>query len=374
MTRERPAGGTTRSKRLERYLPGLIGFVVIAIAVGIAIVRQIDDRPRAEPGAVFLNPDTQNPLPNAGTVVFPWARLSVATAAPRDELPDGLRESTGVRAPEGGSFVRVQLTDLGTIAFAESSRPYLADVDVLLRANGADHTLSGPDGLDLDRAGLPDTRNDVWVAVEGHPQDLAVVVRIGGEEQVVDTSDGSADLGRAADLAALPSAEDQQAKGDSTFDCGSFVRTDDQRFAVRDAESGECRVADAQRTPYVGDLGWAEPGREFVVVTVLLPLRREFDIPAQSPTKVWHAMAVRTSATLGGQPDDATPVDTWARGTDDGGRFGTQATQFIFEVPRAKATGDLTVTTRYRARGHGPFAAKNLRADLAWTIAARKLA
>ncbi|WP_056687500.1 hypothetical protein [Nocardioides sp. Root140] len=358
-----------RLGRTLLFLPVVLGLVVLALAVAVVVVKKSDDRPRAEVGDVFANPGG-GAVKHRGEVFLPWIRLEVGAGEPRDELPDLLGADANVRAPKGGSFVQVQARNTGGVLLSTVTWPYTADVELLLRADGTDYSLSGPGGLNYTAADPNSTSEERWVAVKGHPKDLAVVVRIGDEEQVVDASDGSVELGRAAELAALPSVQEHfQDRKD--IGCGRFRRTDDSPVQIDYPKSVECKVQQTLRTPYVDGIGWAEPGHEFLVVQIDPPDYVDVSVPDGAPTATSFQDTLRHSAELGGSASLSEPADTKALGQYV---LGPTAVQFVFDVAKDKPAGDLTITTRIRARGQRGFAFRTEHARIEWTVPGRNLA
>ncbi|KRF11322.1 hypothetical protein ASG90_16295 [Nocardioides sp. Soil797] len=332
-----------------RWLPAAISVVavvaVVALILGLKLVGGDDpddtpvDKDSAAFGQVVHAADVNDPLVNGGQVVLPWIRLEVAAGEPVDEVP-ATKKQEAISAPDGGSFVRVEVSKQGTVAFALSSKSPANDVDLLLRADGTDYSLTkGADGLEFDSAKpwLFQSRESRWVSVEGHPEDLQIVLRIGDVEQVVDASDGKVDLGDAAALADVPSVD----QNFSQFPCGQGRSTGGS--APRNEVP--CTITSTLRTPYVDGVGWAEAGDEYLVVNVATG--KSVALGAK------QASIAERTASFG----DADLVDTLDRG---------KTTQFIFDVTKGEKA-DLKVGSTYGASSAKPDA------ELEWSIAGSKL-
>ena len=346
----------------------LMAAIVLALSVALVVVRAQDGRPRAEAGDVFDHPFQEDPLPHRGEVLLPWARTQVGAGEPRTELPDVLGAAPTVRAPDGGSFVRVEvaLEEDYAIPLTALASPYVEQSEVVLRADGRDYPLSVPGGLVLDPNGPIGQDGGRWIAVEGEPTDLEVRVTVDGVTQVVDAADGSVDAGQAADLAELPSAEELQDA--QATRCGEPRRLDTTQLTVTYRPALKCRVQLSLRTPYVDGVGWAQPGREFLVVHVIRPRDLSLSTGRGDATQFWDS-ELRFVARIG----DADPVAPWVdvnalnQGTftlqdpDDPG-------QVVFDVARGEPIGDLTLDLVARARLGEPFVTERREARFRWTV------
>lgn len=327
-----------------------------------------DSRPQASPGDVFASPFAEEPLPDQVWLELPWRHLDVAVGEPRAELPDLGSSPSDVAPPAGGSFVRVDVTKAsGQPPVVGIRRPLSTQVEVAVRADGVDYPVSGrPGGVRLDaETAWPGETGTRWVAVEGTPADVELVVTVDVEEQVVG-SDGAVELGRAEQLSDLPDATILQAQPE--IGCGPSHR-DDSSDLERDDYSRDaaCTVTRVLRLPHVDGLGWAPRGREYVVVLLTL------DRTAQVEREGWHADTTLT-ARLGVDEPLAGPLDV------NDLNAGTLALQdpddpqmFVFEVD-AGAHPDLDAVLELDAVPDDPFAtggAEELR--LRWTVDGRRL-
>lgn len=346
------------------FLPLILALIVVGLTVALKVVNESNHRPRAHVGEVFDYPYHESPLPRSGELVVPWARLEVSAGQAEDELPDISGAEANVRAPAGGSFVRVDVRGKGDIVFAAIAAPNEPDVDLLLRADDKDYPLFGPGGLDVGDHNFTSFDDAIWVAVEGHPKDLAVVVRIGSEEQILNASDGSVELGRAAGIANLPTYSEQIGNRND-FSCGRFRRVDDSPLQVPYPRFVGCTIQHTLHTPYVDGIGWAQPGREFLVVLLGGPTNVDVLVPGGARS---YDTSLKHSAELGGTPSMADP---WGPDRD---ASDLSDLQFVFDVAEGEPVGDLAITTRINARGQTGFTSKTERAAIQWTIPGRKLA
>ncbi|KRE39184.1 hypothetical protein ASG73_02240 [Janibacter sp. Soil728] len=337
--------------------------VVATLAVGTVIALVLaqavttmgegsDPRPVADPGQVYDYPFAEDELPHAGEVSLPWARIEVAVGTPQRELPTILNGAADVAPPEGGSFVRVDArpADNAQLPFAATGRPLQVAVEIVLRADGAEYSLSGPGGLRFDPndffVGATGSR---WVAVPGHPSELEVAVLVDGKEQTVH-ADGTVSAGRAAGLAELPGLR-SGSRADEVA-CGPTRRVDDSSLRLPDGlDDLACTVRTTFRTPYVDGVGWAPEGHEYLVVVAAHDDVPSVDGPAGER---WNATDTLTGRLDGAEPV-VDPVDVNAVNA------GTLAIQLVdgprmlvFEVPETGSTGDLVLRLDIDARPDDP--------------------
>lgn len=344
----------------------ILAAVVAVLAVTLGVLRAQDGRPRADAGDVFDAGYQEEPVALRGQVLLPWGRVQVGADDPRAELPDILGAAPTVRAPEGGSFIRVEveLEDDYAIPLATVRPDYTQETDVVLRAGDRDYPLMVPGGLVLG----PDepyfeAGGDFWVAVEGEPTDLEVRVTVDGVTQVVDASDGSVDAGRAADLADLPAPD--RLRQSTVTPCGKPQRLDDSGIIVTYRPQLECRVNFALRTPYVDGIGWAASGREFLVVQVVRPSRLSL---ASVAGPSWEGRP-RFSARLG-DADPVVPPATVSSLHQDGLTFQDpdDPDQLVFAVGKGEPLGDLDLALVVEATRGAPFVKERRELRFHWTI------
>lgn len=361
---ERPVA---RSRPLWPLVAALT-VVVVALTVALVVVRAQDDRPHAAVGDTFAAPYSEGTLPHLGEVLLPWAHAQVGAGEPQAELPDLLGADANVQAPDGGSFVRVDvdvdLQDL--IPVAAVATPFAQETEVVLRADGRDYLLSVPGGLEISPNGAYDQDGARWVAVDGEPSDLEVRITVDGVTQVVDASDGSVEAGQASDLAALPSVEDLQ--DTDKIRCGASRRLDTTRLTVAYKPAMRCWVQLALRTPYVDGIGWAATGREFLVVHAVLPRDLSLTTGRGDATTYWDN-DLRIEARLGDAEPLAPAVDV---NTLNQGVLSIQdaddPVQVIFDVAAGEPVADLTLRLLADARLGEPFVTKRQTMRFEWTV------
>lgn len=357
------------SRRSLWPVVAVLAVVVVALAVALVVIRSQDGRPRAAVGQVFADPSDSESLPHLGEVLLPWARTEVGAGDVREELPDLEGAEPNVRAPDGGSFVRVEM-DLANdypVPYAAVGLPFAAQIDVVLHADGRDYPVPEV-AIDPDQS--VDQGGSRWVAVDGEPGDLEVRVTVDGVTQVVDASDGSVDAGQAADLARL-AADDVLAPAPSTR-CGAPRRLDTTNIYPSYRPDLTCKVGPVLRMPYVDGLGWAEPGREFVVLQVVRP--RELQLASGRGTdKEFWISDVDVTVRLGGADPVAPPVRANHLGT--GSIVDPEdPDQEVFDVAAGEPLGDLTVEVVAAARIGEPFVTARRDVTFRWTIAGGELA
>lgn len=348
---------------------------VIALALALAITTMSegsDPRPVAAIGSVHDLPFAEDDLPHPGVVSLPWQRIEVAVGDPQGQLPPIHGEAADIAPPEGGSFVRVDARSVADsqLAFAAIDRPLQVDVEIVLRADGAEYPLSGPGGLDFDPNDtfLPATGGR-WVAVPGHPSDLEVAVLVDDQEQTVQ-QDGSVDHGRATGLTdleplTLTNQQDERA-------CDTVRRTDHSELRLPDyRDEPACTIKAVFRTPYADGIGWARDDHEYLVVVATHEDVLSVDHP---DGERWRATNTFTGRIDGAEPV-VEPVDINAVNT------GTLALQdpddprmLVFEVPESGSTGDLTLALDVDARSDDAFGSSSReQMHLEWTVPAEEL-
>lgn len=346
--------------------------VVLALALVVTIgMRLAEDRPRASAGEV-IRPEGNVPLPSdAATVHLPWGPVSVAVGEATDEVPEVFGDHSLVAPPDGGSFVRVDLQPApkkdGALPFVATSKPWQAEAEVVLTADGTEYPLDGPEGLGVS-PGLPAPigAHSRWVAVDGRPSDLEVTVTVAGEEQVVDV-DGDVTRGRSAALGDVPAVAELRESTSSP--CGGVRQSGSSKVTVEPSDVPGCAVDASVRTPFVDGLGWAAKGKEFLVVQS--SYEEHVDVTGEDDES-W-VVTPRLDARL----DDAPPESRVAGGgtvLGASGSYGALET-FVFEVPVDEPTGDLALRLDVEAVREDPFDdGRPERRRLAWTVPSEELA
>jgi hypothetical protein len=173
-----------------------------------------------------------------------------------------------VQEPDDGTFVPVQV-----VADRDRLIPVYVDspgfegrAELTLLDGGRRYPITHvPGGFRLDPATADNKGPQRYLAVEGSPDDWSLEVEYDGVTWVVDLSDGSTEPGPQDRLLDMPTLDEQQEQ--RALRCGTPVWTRGYRPEER-YNNPVCRVIHQQRVPYVDGLGWAEPGREFLVVHV----------------------------------------------------------------------------------------------------------
>lgn len=357
----------------NRVLAALVA-VVVGLAAALVLLGVHDPRPRAAVGEVLDHPFQEDDLPHRGEVLLPWARLEVGASPATDELPDLLGAEANLRAPDGGSFVRVAVDlpeDFG-IPLAAVAAPYVEEIEVVLRADGRDYVVDGPGGMVLDPNGPLGQGGSRWVAVAGHPEDLEVRVSVDGVTQTVDAADGSVSTDRepvVAALAALPT-DDELVEADDT-PCGPPRREDTTGLVVAYRPALACHVSLALRTPYVDGLGWAEDGREYAVVQLVRPRDLSFDSPRGEPAGRWSSDLTLTARLAGGTPL-APEVDVNSLSVG-GFQDVDNPSQLVFDVAAGQPLGDLVLEVDAAAELGAPWVTDRRDVRLVWTVALQEV-
>ena len=253
------------TRRLRWLLPAAVA-VALVVAGGVAWARA-DTRPHAEAGQVFDPAFQQDELGTGADVLLPWVRAEIAVGKPRDELPDTLGAEPNLRAPDGGAFVQVQVnidTENLIPLYLDSPGP-VGRAELVLTDGDHRYPLTHvPGGFHLDAAAPELGLLQRYLAVEGSPEHWSVEVDYDGQTWVVDLDDGTSDPGPQDALAEIPAVDEQQQPAQR---CGK-PRWSSGFRPTESYNQPKCRVIHQMRVAYVDGLGWAEPGREFLVVQV----------------------------------------------------------------------------------------------------------
>lgn len=302
------------SKTARIVLPLLV--VVTVVVVATIVWAQRDDRPRVAVGVNTDPPDGNARIPGlTSDLQLPFADYRVTVGEAVDELPpsccvDALAD---VRAPEGGSFVGVSVAmasrlsravpvavpgvDLPTPTFT-----LLVDVSRTLEPEQVEYPVTTIDRTWADTAFLGHAVQ-TYVAVDGVPEvgDVSLRVDYDGVSQVMHPDRDVVEAGDAAQLRYSDLVPRQAG-------CGS-VRAE-SGFVVARGDAPLCSTT-RQRLAYVGGVGWADPGRQWLVVTTNVSRyvsldrvvgERRYDYLSGSSEG-----DVSLSATLAGEP----PVKAW---------------------------------------------------------------
>jgi len=254
-----------RARRLRWLVPGVVAIALVVVG-GVAWARA-DTRPHAEAGQLFDPDFLQDELGIGADVVLPWVRAEVTVGQPRDELPDALGAEPNLQAPDGGGFVQVQVNidNDNLIPLYVDAPGVVGRADLVLTDGDHSYPLTHvPGGFHLDAA-APDTSVlQRFLAVKGSPEHWSLEVEYDGETWVVDLDDGSSEPGPHDALAEIPAVDEQQQPAQR---CGE-PRWSSGFSPAESYNEPKCQVIHQMRVPYVDGLGWAEPGREFLVVQV----------------------------------------------------------------------------------------------------------
>ena len=254
-----------RARRLRWLVPGVVAIALVVVG-GVAWARA-DTRPHAEAGQLFDPAFLQDELGIGADVVLPWVRAEVTVGQPRDELPDALGAEPNLQAPDGGGFVQVQVNidNDNLIPLYVDAPGVVGRADLVLTDGDHRYPLTHvPGGLHLDAAAPETGVLQRFLAVEGSPEHWSLEVEYDGETWVVDLDDGSSEPGPHDALAEIPAVDEQQQPAQR---CGE-PRWSSGFSPAESYNEPKCQVIHQMRVPYVDGLGWAEPGREFLVVQV----------------------------------------------------------------------------------------------------------
>src|SRR3546814_10620572 len=108
-----------------------------------------------------------------------------------------------------------------------------------------------------------------------------------GQTQVV-SADGSVARGRTADGERAPTYE--KVRAFKHVPCSTPRAVGSSPLQIGYPDELACLVTLVSRTPYVDGLGWAEPGREFLLVEVKMPRSEEHTSELQSLMRISYAV------------------------------------------------------------------------------------
>lgn len=348
----------------------LLAVLVIALTAVLAVGDEDEQEstlPRAEAGDVLEQIGGADPPRVMTEAWLPWARLRMGAAAPVDALPDVREDATPLmRAPESGSFVRVVLLVDDWYPYTTVDSTAEPSVEVVLLADGKQYPVMDSDSWGLSPRSIAFRQHDRWVAVNGVPTELKLLLTVDGEAQVIDAVTGSIDAGRAAALADLPSQLDVIDFDDT--ECRRFRATRGAPLRIPSPRYFRCSLSYAVRTPYVVGHGWSEPGREFLVTQFVMPPNiRVASTDAHSSGRWRTSYDVR--ARLKGS-DNAIAGST---PTVPGSTYQRNGVQFVFDVATGEPTGDLTVLVDLTAWNGASVAADPVTVTFSTTMPGRKL-
>lgn len=348
----------------------LLAVLVIALTAVLAVGDEDEQEPtlpRAEAGDVLRQIGQAEPPRVMTDAWLPWARVRIGASEPVDALPNVRMDATPVvRAPEGGSFVRVLLLVEARYPFTTVGSTEKPAVELVLRADGKEYPVMDSDSWGFSPRPTLTGHGDRWVAVDGHPVELELLLTVDGETQVIDAVAGTIDAGRAAALADLPSQRDAIDFKDT--ECTRFRAAPGAPLRIPYPRYARCSLSYAARTPYVVGLGWSEPGREFLVAQFRMP----FDIRVAS-TGAHGSGSWRTSYDVRARlKGDDTAVAGSTPGVP-GSTYQRNGVQFVFDVAADEPTGDLTVLVDLTAWDGNSVADAPVTVTFSTTMPGRKL-
>lgn len=262
-----PSSPSSPSRAVVRVT--VLAVVVVGACAGLVFWWLHDDRPRAEVGATVAAPEaTDRIIGLSSELTLPFGEYQVLLSESLQELPPPccLDEPVDLRAPEGGSFVGVEVTlDLtGTrepLVEPGATPPAPALTLVVERPGLEPETVDYPVTVPPDaweRNNLANVPIRTYVAIDGRPEidEVALRVDYDGVSQVVSPH---LDLVVAEDARRIPADVAQVVQS-----CGS-VRPP-SGFVLQAGAGPECSLG-IERLAYVGGLGWAPSGEQWLVVT-----------------------------------------------------------------------------------------------------------
>lgn len=267
----------------KRWTAAAVLLVLVAVVAALVWWKGVDHRPRVAAGhqALLDNGDMKPPTAHKVSVRTPTMRLLLSVGDPVDELPPRCCVDTEAdhRAPSGGSFLAVHVDEpeiqpVGVAPIVEWKPPHFALVD-------GEHTYP-LDGISRyvganAWAGNGETE---YLALPDKPSHVAITIEYDGVVQRFDTEGDTLDEGVAAPLYHLPSRVESRA-------CA-------ERWSTPYGPRGGAVIVSVARVdvPWLPGLGWARPGRTWLVAGV------ELDAPYSFTVRGPHEAGTGSADTL----------------------------------------------------------------------------
>ena len=284
-----------------------------------------DDLPRARVGQV-LPVGLPGSIEGRHTyVVLPTSRYDFTVSTPRDSVDSITAGDAGLSAEagEGARFVMIEWSLSGVLgdSFVMAPPPDVSPMLTLV-ADGEEHEVGALDeeGVHAAAVVVPADTDDIGLHIEydGHTQVIEDAY-----DQVITRADGPSALYHdAVHLGFTECTPSQLSGGDARV---GFHGTD-----------VTARVATP--VPYFGPLGWAEPGREWVVARVI----------TSTPSGGWDGeeyVSYESTSQVSVELDGAGPVDLF--GLEEGEEGGPQddgswSAVVVFDVEDSRGAGPLS--------------------------------
>ncbi|WP_134764743.1 hypothetical protein [Nocardioides sp. 1609] len=292
--------------------------LVLVVAVAAVVWFQRDDRPRVAAGDQVAATDGQAVPGWTVDLRVPTGSYRLTVGEPTEEMPASCctDEPADRRPPEDGSFVGVELAQVQVgpaPALEPGSEPVSPTFTLVVGSSSpADETAREYPLRLLDEAfdggTMTTSRVRGYVAVDEVPDadEVTVAVDYDGVTQVVDPTGLRVDRAGADQL--YLDAHDEE----GAVRCGPRARAAGGLTFVREGEPG-CTVT-VQRRPWVGGLGWAGEGREWLVLSVGVDAYFSAERRVGARSYRYYTSAAGPAASLGVTVDGEAPRTTWADG------------------------------------------------------------
>ena len=305
--------------------------VTLVLAAAVACT---DGPDRDAAGTVVAGRASTRVEGSSGFLLVPAGRIDVTVGEPvTAALPATSTADDAEHAPPtGGSFVPVAWSHhpfalpAGMALVGTDPRP----TEIALLVDGTSYPLGSPYGVPSVGGTVDSPVGVMYVAVPGVPESVVVSAAYDGLTQTLDPRSGQLDPGAAGPLY-------HHIDHVGAPRCAADGWSGQRRLTA----TTRCRVSEPRRLPYLPEVGWAEPGRSWLVVgyRVTLDVARGAD-----PADRYRSSAVSAELTLdgagpvadrsgpgSGRPDTVAGVLAFD-GALTGGRLGLRVTFTVERV------------------------------------------
>lgn len=262
----------SRASRRRRISAAVAVLVLAGAGIGIGLAVTGSHGPRARVGQFLSSYEEDQTHSTPVEVRLPWGSLSISIGSPVSRIPDSSTCTDHtcdvtydqLAPPPGGSWIPFALepeaSPDGLGLFRTSATTSIPPVHLSI-GSGDSWTpvalLSGGNPK-ASVATLFVQATDGWLALPDTPERPSIRVTFAGVTQTVDMTSGHRDAGLAAPLYQRQAA----------FRTHRCERGSVPGYRETYVLSSECQLTGLTSVPYVAGLGWAKPGRSWLVALV----------------------------------------------------------------------------------------------------------